>query len=89
VLRQPTTAGTDNSIYHHHHLINVADIIIIIINNAPLNKAHWHCTMVLLLQLCSYRLTYQVRQKKSNPLKLFTVFSATAWNLSAKFYKFM
>jgi len=26
---------------------------------------------------------------KSNPLKLFAVFSATAWNFSVKFYVFM
>jgi len=30
---------------------------------------------------------YQVRHK-SNPLKLFAVFSATAWNFSVKFYDF-
>jgi len=31
---------------------------------------------------------YQVRQK-SNPLKLFAVFSAIAWNFVVKFYTFM
>jgi len=31
---------------------------------------------------------YEVQQK-SNPLKLFAVFSATAWNFSAKFCTFM
>jgi len=32
---------------------------------------------------------YQVWHKKSNPLKFVSVFSATACNLSAKFYLFM
>jgi len=34
-------------------------------------------------------ITYQVRRKKTNPLKLFPVFSATAWNFCMKFYSFM
>jgi len=32
---------------------------------------------------------YHVRQNLSNHLKLFTVFPATNWNFSVKFYKFM
>jgi len=28
-------------------------------------------------------------EAKTNPLKLFTVFSATSWNFSVKFYVFM
>ena len=55
-----------------------------------------HVVVVYLSQGTTHRQTfhhlvgasfYQLRQK-SNPLKLFAVFSANAWNFCVKFYTF-